>query len=285
MRIIKVISNNEIFYSKKYLIETNKDKINIEVVYIDFLEDKVICMSAQAGCARGCLHCATTYSPNPFIRNLSTEEICEMTKLVTKDAINGNKIDVLDFSGIGDCSANWDAVRDACLRLFDENWINSYTFTSIAPSNWCETLYNEMKLGLVSPKKITISLHGVDVETRRQIIPYAEDPLVALKWWRQLQKVGCRIVLNYVVHSNNTTSKHIVMLAKFIRSNMIWIDTVRISPINSVVLSKISSGMSASQFTKDLKCLFLDEEVHIVCFNPVGTNENMACGQMRASFK
>lgn len=285
MKIIKVVSTNEGFFSKKYLIETDKDKVNIEVVFIDFIKDKIICMSAQAGCARGCLHCATTFSPNPFIRNLSTEEICEMTKLVIKDAINGNKIDVLDFSGIGDCSSNWNAVRDSCVKLFEENWIKSYSFTSVAPSNWCETLFNEMKLGLVSPKKITISLHGADVDTRRQIIPFAEDPLEALKWWSQLKKVGCRIVLNYVVHSNNTTSEHKIMLAKFIKSNKKWIDTVRISPFNSVVLSKISSGMSAAQFAKELKCYFLDEEVQIVCFYPVGTNENMACGQMRASFQ
>lgn len=285
MKIVKAVTSNDNFFSKKYLIESDNDRVFVEVVFIDFVEDKIICASAQAGCAIGCLHCATTYSPEPFIRNLSKEEIYEITKMVIEDANHGHKIDVLDFSGIGDCSSNWIAVRDACIMLFEDHWIQRYTFSSVAPRKWCESLYDEIKRGEVFPEKITISLHGTDADSRRMIIPHAEDPQLAIQWWKLLKEVGCRIVLNYVVHSKNSSSEHIDALAKLIQSNKKWIDTVRISPVNPVIFSRISSGMLPNLFTERLKSLLFDDEVSVVCFNPVGVKGNMACGQMRAFYQ
>lgn len=282
MKIIKTTSIEHSVNSKKYLIESDDDHVCVEVGYLDFIIDKVICASAQVGCAKGCFHCATTYAPIPFIRNLSSREIYEITRIVIDDANQGNPIDVLDFSGIGDCSANWIAVRDACVKLNNDRLIKRYTFTSIAPRSWCEILNSEIRSGLVSPEKIVISLHGADVITRRQIIPQAEDPILAFNWWKLLKEAGCRVILNYVVHKNNTSSLHAEKLAKLVDFNKQWIDAIRISPLNSVQTTKISETQSLESFVNELRSLLIYDDLAIICFDPIGCKEEMACGQMRA---
>ena len=278
--IIEKIEDNRL--SKKYLIAADGLRSAVEVVFLDMGVDRVICASAQAGCTFGCTHCATTYSSKPFIRNLSADEIVSIVRFVISDANTTNPVDVLDFSGVGDCSANWAAVRDACLSLHAEGMIARYTVTSIAPVRWCQRVVSEIQAGEVCLEKIAISLHGADLHTRRLVIPHAEDPVQSAEWWQQLKSVGCRINLNYVMHSQNTTARHAAELSEFLRTHKGWVDMLRLAHLNPVSGMVLSPPSNSQAFAKDMSQRVPD--IPIVVFSSNGQDQKMGCGQMRAFF-
>ncbi len=285
MRILKIERTEGKKYAWKYLISVNDFRHdNIEFAFINFGEDKGICASAQIGCFIGCTHCATTYADRPFSRNLSLRELVDIVNLIVEDANYGRPVDILDFSGVGDCSANWDTVRAACVKLYREGLIKRYTFTSIAPRKWCEIVNKEMQEKRVLPEKILISMHGSDKYTRRLLIPEAEDPQEAARWWKLLKTDGCRVVLNYILHEDNATFHHLMALAKYVNTNKSWIDAIRISPLNPVPDIPVNGATDLEGFQKKLQEL-VPREVKVALFIPVGSEKQIACGQMRAALK
>jgi len=269
--------------SVKYLLLLDGGGTAVEAAYLDEGEGKGICCSARAGCPAGCRHCATTYAPSPFIRDLSSREIISLVRLILDDARGGGPVDFLDFSGIGDCSANWDAVREACRELRESSLIGRYTLSSIAPRSWCETLAREMRAGLCDPERVLISLHGADRETRRLLIPGAEDPREAAAWWAPLHRDGCRVVMNYVLHSGNSSGKHLEGLAEFVSRGAGWIDEVRVSALNPVPGMSLAPGPGVGPFTSFLRET-LPRSIRVHHFVPLGGDRGMACGQMRAGY-
>lgn len=268
--------------SRKYLLALGEPDCTIEIAFLDMGNDRGICASAQAGCAFQCRHCATTYAPKPFIRNITDEEIVDAIECVRADVAPGETLDYLDFSGIGDCSANWDAVRNACLTLAQRNVIKRYSMTSIAPRQWTERVIEEQRSGKTSIEKVMISLHGPDLITRRLLIPQAEDPWKAVQWWRPLKQTGCRVILNYVAHKENSTYNHSLKLSDYLQANMDWFNIIRISPLNPVTGMQL---IPASDETFELFINTLKKNIgaeFVTIFNPFGRDIGMGCGQMRA---
>jgi len=264
-------------HAYKFLLEMT-DGCTVEIVRLEYTDDVVICMSCQVGCKHGCTFCANRFSP--FVRNLSEAEICDAVTHILP--FPSKRETVLDFSGIGDCSDNWNEVRNACVSLKSRNIIQRYSFTSVAPKLWCTTVLQEMKDGLVAPSKIMISLHGFDAESRSQIIPHAEDPREAVAWWSSLKQDGVRIVMNYVLHSGNVN--HSDDIVRYIKEYAEWIDVLRISPFNDVKCSSLI-GLHKEEIEAAVEKIkkSLSEEINIVLFQPIGIKKGFACGQMRAS--
>lgn len=265
--------------SRKYILESKRDGVIIEAAYVDFGHDAVVCASAQAGCAIGCRHCATTHSEIPYHRDLTAEEIIACAELIIEDTGN-HPLDVLDFSGIGDCSANWQQVRAACEALLQQNRILRYTVTTIAPQLWCQRLLAELSAGVTHVERMAVSLHGVDVDTRRLLIPKAEDPQSLGSYLQQLHAAGCRIVLNYVVHAGNCSKTHADALVEYVNAGAQWIDTLRLCPLNYVPGAGVEGGDVAS-FAEDIMPSISGTKA--VVFEPIGSENAIACGQMRAS--
>ena len=261
----------------KFLLEM-KDGNTVEVARLEYAKDIAICMSCQVGCKHRCTFCANRLSP--FVRNLSEAEIYDAVTLI--QPFPTKKETVLDFSGIGDCSDNWDAVRNACISLKNRDVIQRYSFTSISPKLWCTKVSRELKEGIVAPSKFMISLHGFDAESRNRIIPHAEDPREAVAWWSSLKQDGVRIVMNYVLHSGNVN--HTNDIVRYINEYARWIDVLRISPFNDVKCSPLT-GLHKEEIEAAVEKIKRDltEEISIVLFQPIGINKGLACGQMRAN--
>jgi 23S rRNA (adenine2503-C2)-methyltransferase len=262
--------------ASKFLLEMD-DGCTVEVAGLVYPEDMVICMSCQVGCKHRCTFCANRFTP--FVRNLSESEICNAVKMILE--LFPKKETVLDFSGIGDCSDNWEAVRNACVSLKNDNTIQRYSFTSVSPKAWCTAVLQEMKHDIVAPSKIMISLHGFDAASRSFIIPHAEDPAEAAAWWSLLKRDGVKIVMNYVLYSENVGQ--IDELIKYINDYADWIDVLRISPFNSVQnspLTPLRKDEIEAAFEKVSQGI--PQGISPVLFQPIGINHGFACGQMKA---
>lgn len=81
------------------------DKNRIEAVLLFDEERKTLCVSTQAGCAAGCVFCAT--GKIKFQRNLSAGEIVDQVNTVQADS---GRISNVVYMGMGEPLANYDAV-------------------------------------------------------------------------------------------------------------------------------------------------------------------------------
>ncbi|HEY4101536.1 MAG TPA: 23S rRNA (adenine(2503)-C(2))-methyltransferase RlmN [Gemmatimonadales bacterium] len=91
------------------------DGEQIESVLIPSAGRRTLCISSQAGCALGCVFCAT--GRMGFRRNLATWEIvAQVRELVLRDP--ANKPTNIVFMGMGEPLLNWDAV-DAALTILN----------------------------------------------------------------------------------------------------------------------------------------------------------------------
>ncbi len=277
MNVIECVKTTEYnVNASKFLLEMD-DGCTVEIAGLVYPEDMVICMSCQVGCKHRCTFCANRLTP--FVRNLSETEICNAVKIILD--LFPKKETVLDFSGIGDCSDNWEAVRNACVSLKNDNIIQRYSFTSVSPKVWCATVSKEIKQGIVAPTHIMISLHGFDAASRSFIIPHAEDPTEAVAWWSLLKRDGVKIVMNYVLCSNNVGQ--IDNLLKYINDYAEWIDVLRISPFNFVQNSSLVAlrkDRIEAAFEKIKQGI--PSGISPVLFQPIGINHGFACGQMKA---
>ena len=270
--------------SRKYLLAAERDGVAVECAFLVGEEYRGLCCSAQAGCAFACRHCATTYAARPFLRNLSAAEIFAMVRVVVRDANQGRPLDFVDFSGVGDCCANWDAVRDGCLACREHGLCNIFRLTSIAPRTWCQRLTREMSEGIFVPERIVISLHGADLATRAFLIPCAEDPTLAAAWWSKLYGEGRVIDLNYAVHQHNSTPQHVNQLIDFVRANAGWVRELRLSVISPVPNMDLHTPENLRD-VYDAVSAGVPSGVRMNCFSSLGGSTGLACGQMRAGMQ
>jgi 23S rRNA (adenine2503-C2)-methyltransferase len=99
----------------KYLFRLEDGEV-VEAVRIPLFEDKyTVCISSQAGCALGCVFCAT--GRRGFRRNLSSWEIVEQVRTIRREA--DRPVRGVVFMGMGEPLLNYDEVVRAARILSD----------------------------------------------------------------------------------------------------------------------------------------------------------------------
>jgi 23S rRNA (adenine2503-C2)-methyltransferase len=99
----------------KYLFKLHDGEL-VEAVRIPLFDEKyVVCVSSQAGCALGCVFCAT--GKLGFRRNLAAWEIVEQVRIVRAEA--DRPVRGIVFMGMGEPLLNYDHVVRAARILSD----------------------------------------------------------------------------------------------------------------------------------------------------------------------
>ncbi len=94
------------------------DDRTIETVLMRYTERRTLCISSQAGCAMGCVFCAT--GQMGFKRNLSSGEIVAQVLYFARELKEqGEKVTNVVVMGMGEPLHNYDATMDAIDRLND----------------------------------------------------------------------------------------------------------------------------------------------------------------------
>lgn len=125
-----------------------------------------VCVSTQAGCAMGCIFCAT--GQQGFTRNLTVAEIVAQVLHFSRERRVSNVV----FMGMGEPLANYDGMIRAIRWLTDPRGLDmrqrGITVSTVGLIRPIERLAEErLQIGL------TISLHAPDDELRRHLIPTA----------------------------------------------------------------------------------------------------------------
>jgi len=188
-------------FTRKYLLQLG-DQRKIETVLMRYTGRVTACISSQAGCAMGCVFCAT--GQMGFIRHLSPGEIVAQAMhidRVLRDtspatpalAQPGSKsaherherLRNIVLMGMGEPLHNYDAVMTAVDILRDANGLalgaKKITLSTVGVIPGIIRMADELR-----PIHLAVSLHGATQEERAALVP------VAKKWPLDELMEACR---------------------------------------------------------------------------------------------
>lgn len=145
------------------------DRRGIEAVLMRYEKRKSLCISTQAGCAMGCVFCAT--GQMGFQRNLSSGEIVEQVLYYARLLKGeGEKVTNVVVMGMGEPFHNYDATLQAIDRLNDPVGYNfgsrRFTISTVGLAPAIRRFATEQ-----SQVNLAISLHAADDDLRSSLLP------------------------------------------------------------------------------------------------------------------
>lgn len=154
----------------KFLLRT-ADGHAVESVLMDHRGRLTLCVSSQAGCAMGCVFCATARLG--LKRNLSAVEILDQVEWALDElAPTGRRLRNLVFMGMGEPLLNYDEVARALTALTDRSRYN-FSPRRITVST-CGLPAQIRRLGSDFPQvSLAVSLHAADQNLRSRLMPVA----------------------------------------------------------------------------------------------------------------
>jgi 23S rRNA (adenine2503-C2)-methyltransferase len=158
--------------TEKYLLEL-ADGRQIETVLMRYPDRATACVSSQAGCALGCVFCAT--GQMGFGRNLTTGEIVSQALFAQRAlarAAPHERLRNIVLMGMGEPLLNYDAVLRACDILRDPGGLaiagKRITLSTVGVVPGIVRLADERQ-----PVSLAVSLHAATQAARLALVPTA----------------------------------------------------------------------------------------------------------------
>ena len=276
MRIIKrTLSADEV--TIKYLQKTEDGHV-IETGYYS-LDEFIVCISSQVGCAMNCIFCATAApieGPESarFVRNLTTEEIVDQVSNVLAKKITAKKRILFSYMGMGEPLMNYHSVVASAKILTKRFPKSRVTISTVGcrPDLMRKLAYEQIG-GIL---KLHLSLHAPDDGLRSRIIPCAGKISVALEALSNFSIIrGTPAKVNYLlINGVNDSLEHAVNLAKLLKS---YSFTIKLSRLNAFGDLKPSSAYRLEEFKNILR----KSNLKTCSFISTGTDIEAGCGQLR----
>ncbi|MEF3272886.1 MAG: 23S rRNA (adenine(2503)-C(2))-methyltransferase RlmN [Chloroflexus sp.] len=196
----------------------------VETVLMVYPDRSTVCVSTQAGCAMGCVFCATAQLG--LLRNLSSGEIIAQAIWASQElramgaAGPSGRITNLVFMGMGEPFANYDRWWQAVERLHDPHGFNlgarSMTVSTVGLVKGIKRLAGE-----ALPINLAISLHAPDDALRSELMPVNRRyPIAALMAATRTYviKTRRRVSFEYVLLQGKNDHPHqAIALARLLR--------------------------------------------------------------------
>ncbi|MDR0535937.1 MAG: 23S rRNA (adenine(2503)-C(2))-methyltransferase RlmN [Puniceicoccales bacterium] len=218
--------------TRKFLLRL-ADGARIETVLMRYDGRATACLSTQAGCAMGCVFCAT--GRLGLRRNLTAGEIVAQA-LVAREALGGagERLRNVVLMGMGEPLANYDNVRDAVEILCDSGGLAlrrarvSLSTVGIVPG--ILRMAAEPR-----PVSLAVSLHAASQEERAALIPAARRwPLDSLlQACREYSRAARRKVFFEwtLIHGRNDTPDSARTLAALLRGLDAHVNLIPLNPV------------------------------------------------------
>ena len=244
----------------------------IESVLIPEGKRRTLCISSQAGCALGCVFCAT--GRMGFRRNLNAAEIAgQVREIVLRDpALKPTNI---VFMGMGEPLLNWDAV-DATLTILnrEEGLGIGARHITLSTVGILPTLakFGERK----EQFRLAVSLHAPSPALRRELMPI-EKKYTLPELMGALTQFRRRVTLEYVlIGGKNDSLETADQLAKLAKPLEALVNLIPLHPGGEPDLTP-STRAQMLAFERRLK----ERGVEAVLRRSRGLDISAACGQLR----
>ncbi len=167
---VRVATDSSDGFTRKFLLHL-QDNQTIETVLMTFKGRATACISTQAGCAMGCVFCAT--GQMGFMRHLTTGEIVAQVLHVSRILRRrGQKLRNIVLMGMGEPLHNYDATMKALDIIMDHNGLSiapkHITLSTVGLVPGIRRLADEER-----PVRLAVSLHGATDAEREALVPVA----------------------------------------------------------------------------------------------------------------
>jgi 23S rRNA (adenine2503-C2)-methyltransferase len=236
-----------------------------------------VCVSTQAGCAMGCVFCAT--GQMGFERNLKAEEVvAQVIELSRTLKERGQHVTNVVFMGMGEPLANYaETIRAVRLltgpRAFGLGQ-RSITISTVGLIHGIDRLADEdLQVGLA------ISLHAPNEELRQRLVPTAgphsvNDLMSAAR--RYFKKTGRRVTIEYALMADENDSSEVAReLAALVRGTGVHVNVIPVNPTAGGY--RRPSRARVLDFERILK----EAGVNVTVRVEKGSEISAACGQLR----
>jgi len=220
-------------FTRKYLLEL-ADGRHIETVLMRYTGRVTACISSQAGCAMGCVFCAT--GQMGFVRHLTPGEIVAQAlhvDRVLQTAAAGERLRNLVLMGMGEPLHNYDAVMQAIDILRDSSGLGigakRITLSTVGVVPGILRLADEAR-----PFHLAVSLHAATQEERAALVPVARkwplDELMAA-CRHYIAKQDRRIFYEWtLIEGNNDTPESAHAVGRLLRGQQAQVNLIPLNP-------------------------------------------------------
>jgi 23S rRNA (adenine2503-C2)-methyltransferase len=268
----------------------------VESVLMVYPDRATVCVSTQAGCAMGCVFCAT--GRMGLLRNLSPGEIVEQVLWAARDlrtieprtknrepkdrvSVLGSRFSVLTnvvFMGMGEPFANYDRWWRSVERLHDPEGFNmgarNLTVSTVGLAPGIHRLAGESL-----PINLAISLHAPDDALRSEMMPVNRRyPIAALldATREYIARTNRRVSFEYVLlQGKNDNPAQAATLAKLLRGILCHVNLIPWNPVPGAPLGR-SERARVLRFQQELQAGGIPCTVRV----ERGVAIAAACGQL-----
>jgi 23S rRNA (adenine2503-C2)-methyltransferase len=251
----------------------------IEAVLMIYDDDRrTACISTQAGCAMGCVFCAT--GQMGFARHLTATEIFEQALLFARDLEGqGERLSNVVFMGMGEPFHNYEAALVAVRRLMDDLGIGARHIT-VSTVGLVPQILRFADEGL--QVKLAISLHAATDEERDVLLPVNKRwPLEKLMeaCHTYIEKTGRRISFEWTaIQGENDTLEQAQALGKLLKGMLCHVNIIPLNPTGGFEL-----GPSATERIDRFAAALAGYGVTATVRVRRGIDINAGCGQLKSA--
>jgi 23S rRNA (adenine2503-C2)-methyltransferase len=208
------------------------DNRSIEAVLMKYDDRRTLCISTQAGCAMGCVFCAT--GQMGFKRHLSSGEIIEQVLYYARELNSTNeKVTNIVLMGMGEPFHNYDATKAAIERLNDPTGFGlgarRFTISTVGLVPMIKKFADEN-----SQVNLAISLHAATNEERSELLPinkkYSIEQLIDVCRY-YVEKTHRRITFEWaLIAGENDSEATAKQLANRLKGLLCHVNVIPLNP-------------------------------------------------------
>ncbi len=244
----------------------------VEAVLIPEGKRRTLCLSSQAGCAYGCVFCAT--GRMGFVRHLAAWEIAAQVRELSLAAEFGRPTNLV-FMGMGEPLHNWTNVDRALTILHDPDGLDIG-----ARHITVSTIGLVPALGRLAARpeqfRVALSLHATTGETRARLMP-VERKYPLPRVIEALRQFPRRVTFEYVmIAGENDTAEDAARLAALARDAGAHVNLLPLHPGGAPGL-RPTPQRSIQAFAARVRAHGVETTVR----RSRGLDISAACGQLR----
>ncbi len=208
------------------------DRRAIEAVLMRYDERRTLCISSQAGCAMGCVFCAT--GQMGFQRHLTSGEIVAQVLYYARQLRErGEQVTNVVLMGMGEPFHNYEATLKAIDRLNDERGMNlgarRFTISTVGLVPMIRRFAAEKR-----QVNLAVSLHATEDERRSAMMPVNRkynlaELLAACREY--VEQTGRRITFEWaLIRDVNDSPEEARRLAQLLKGLLCHVNVIPLNP-------------------------------------------------------
>lgn len=251
----------------------------IESVLMPYQDGRqTACISTQAGCAFGCVFCAT--GQMGFSRNLTAAEIFEQAMIFARELwAEGKRLSNVVLMGMGEPFHNYDASLEAIRQLMSRLSIGARHIT-VSTVGLAPQIRRFADEGL--QVKLAVSLHKTDDDERSALMPVNRrwniaELIDACHYYTE--KTGRRVTFEWAaIAGENDTPEEAHRLGRLLAGLLSHVNVIPLNPTGAYEAAPSNSGR-IKQFTRILSTYSVSSTIRV----RRGIDIDAGCGQLKTN--